>query len=300
MKARTFALTLALLCAAGAAHADRARAVTLYHAGEAAFAKNDFKTAATSFEAAYKEEPHGASVYNAALSWESVGDLARAADDFDLSLKASDLPANLATTAREHLAKLDPKIGRVHVEGAAGTKVQIGSLDAAPVPTDVRLAPGHYTIHATTSGGAVDRDVDVAAGAQVRVDIAPPVVTPTAPPPVQAPLPPVTEEKPSAPLTGIIGKPTLAVGVALTSVAVGLTAVTIGLGVATLNAASDYQASGYHDQALHDQAVSLRLATNVVLVSAIVTGALGIGALLTVHKQKTEITFLPGLVTGRF
>lgn len=287
------AFVLSSLCAAGGALADRAKAGALYHAGEAAFAKGDFRGAAASFEAAFKEDPRGASVYNAAHSWEGANELAHAAEDFDAALKAGDLSAELTKTAQEHLTALDQKLGRVHLEGASGTTVQVAQLDGATLPADVRVQPGHYTIHAKTSAGVTfDRDIDVAAGAQLRIEVSPP------PPPV-APPPPV-EAAPRPGMTGIVGKATLPIGIAFSGACVVLAATTIGLGLATVSASDDYQASGYHSQDLHDQAVSLRLWTNVTLVGAVITGALGVGALLTLHKQKTELSFAPGLVFGRF
>lgn len=292
------AIAVASICATQVAFADRARAASLYHAAEAAFKKGDYLQAATTFEASYKEEPRTATLYNAALSWESINEPARAADDFAAALKGVDLTPDLVKQARERLARLDRQVGRVQIEGAAGITVQIGPLDGAAVPVELRLTPGHYTVHAKTgSGASFDKDVDVTAGAQVRVELAPPPAAPVATNPVP---PPIEVEAPSPGTTGIVGKATLPVGIALSAACLALTATTIGLGAATLGASDDYQASGYRSQDLHDQAVSLRTWTNVALVGALVTGALGVGALLTLHKQKTEITFLPGFVYGKF
>ncbi len=291
----SLAFALSSLLVAHGALADRAKAVTLYHAGEALFSKGDFRGAANSFDAAFKEEPRGAAAYNAAESWESANELVRAADDFEASLKAGDLNPDLAKTAHEHLAVLDQKLAHLHLDGAAGTTVQVAQLEGAALPVDLRVVPGRYTIHAKTSAGTVfDKDVDVTAGAPLRVDVAPP------PPPPQVVPPPVDTPPPQPGMTGIIGKSTLPVGIAFGAVGVALAATSIGLGFATVSASDDYQASGYHSQDLHDQAVSLRLWTNVTLVGAIIMGAVGIGALATLHKQKTEVSFGPGLVSGRF
>ncbi len=289
----SLAFAVASLLVAHGALADRAKAVTLYHAGEALFAKGEFRSAAAQFDAAFKEEPRGAAAYNGAQSWESANELVRAADDFEASLKAGDLNPDLAKTAHEHLAALDQKLGHLHLDGALGTTVQVAQLEGAALPADLRIAPGRYTIHAKTSAGtAFDKDVDVIAGAQLRVDVA-------APPPPIAP-PSVAAPPPQPGMTGIVGKSTLPVGIAFGAVGVALAVTSIGLGLATVSASDDYQASGYHSQDLHDQAVSLRLWTNVTLVGAIIMGALGIGALATLHKQKTEVSFGPGLVSARF
>jgi hypothetical protein len=278
VNARAAAVGIALALVAGTARADRDKAAAAYKKATADFARGAFTDAAASFDTAFAEDPHGASAYNAALSWQSAHDGARAADDFARALAAGDLAAPLVENAKKQLAVLEATLGRVSIAGPADARFTVGSTSGAPSAV-VHLAPGHYSVHATFAGGtSADFPVDVAAGGQASVTVAPPA----APPPPPAPTPEVTQR------AGVLGPATLPISIGLIGAGVVAGGFAIGLGIATLDALDAYKQTGYTSQSAHDHATELRDWTNVAFVSALVLGAAGIGALVTVHRVKVH------------
>ncbi len=270
------ALALALALAAPAARADREKAAAAYKSAAADFARGAFADAAASFESAFAEDPRGASAYNAALSWQNAHDDARAADDFARALAAGDLGDALRTNAVKQLAKLEATLGRVSISGPAGARFALAHARGAP-PAIVHVAPGHYVVHATFEGGASsDVPVDVAAGAEQHVDVAPP--PPPTPPPPPAPPPEIVRRE------GLLGAPTAGVSIGLLGGAVVGAGFAIGLGVAAIDALDAYKQTGYSSQAAHDHATALRDACSVVIVSASALAAAGLALLLTIHR----------------
>ena len=288
MNVRVVALLagLAFFVLTANARADREKAAAAYKAATTAFAQGAFTDAATLFETAQAEDPRGPNVYNAALSWQSAREYARAADDFVRALASPDLPAELNQNARTQLAKLEPILAKVSIEGPSGARATVAHAHAA-VPADVHLKPGHWVVHVTYSDGDTgDFPVNAAAGASVRLDVTPrPVTAAVVPPPPSAPI----EPHPSVPMTGALGAPTLAVGIAMIATGVVTGGISVGLGVAALASYNQYKQSGLTSRPEHDSAVTLRDWTNATLIAALVLGAAGITLAATVHRVKVQV-----------
>jgi hypothetical protein len=292
VNARAVAVGLAIALLAGNALADRGKAAAAYKEGTAAFARGAFAEAAVAFETAFAEDPRGASAYNAALAWQNAPADARAADDFDRAIAAGDLRTNLLDNAKAQLAKLDATLGRVSIAGPAGARYSVAHASGAP-PALVRLAPGHYIVHAVFEDGTVGEfPVDATPGEEGSLKLAPRKIEslPVAP----APLPPETTRH-----AGVFGPATLPVALGLVGAGVIAAGFSIGLGVTAKSALNEFTASGDTSQSEHDRAVSCRDASNVVLVGALVVGGVGIAALATVHRVKVEAALGPGSLVLR-
>ena len=271
------------MLASGGARADRDKAAAAYKQGAAAFAKGSFAEAAAAFDTAFAEDPRGASVYNAALAWQSAKDDARAADDFARAIAAADLRADLVDNAKAQLAQLEPKLGRVSITGPTSAHFSVAHASGT-LPARVHLAPAHYVVHATYDGGTSgDFPVDVVAGAEAPIDLTPHVA-----PPVLAPLPPEPTRS-----RGIFGTSTLPISLALIGAGAVAAGFSIGLGVAAVDSLSEFKASNYTSAAPHDRAVQQRDFSNVMLVTAIVLGGVGITALVTIHKVRVQAALGP-------
>lgn len=291
MNARTLSgLLAALLCLlAVPARADREKAAAAYKEGAEQFAKGAFAEAAASFDAAFAEDPRGASAYNAALSWQSAHDDPRAADDFARAIGAGDLAEPLVANAKNQLATLEASLGRIAVAGPPGARYAFAHASGAP-PAVVHVAPGHYVVHATFDGGTSgDFPVDATAGAEQRVDlVAPKIVVAAKPAPVEV-----------IRRGGVLGPATLPLGVAFVGAGAVAGGFAIGLGVATLDALDAYKKTGYTSQSAHDHASALRDWTNVAFGSALALGALGIALLVTVHRVRVQAALGPGSLSLR-
>lgn len=286
MNARTALLGIAIVCVAGAARADRDKAAVAYKQGTADFARGSFASAAASFDTAFVEDPRGASAYNAALSWQGAHDDPRAADDFARAIAAGNLAKDLLAKAKVELAKLEATLGRVSITGAAGARYAFAHANGA-APAVVHVTPGHYVVHATFDGGATaDFPVDAAAGAEAPVAVAPPrQATPPPPPPEE------TRQR------GILGPATLPISLSVLGAGAVAGGFAVALGFATVDALAAYKQTGYTSQDAHDHATSLRDWTNVTFVTALVLGAAGIGALVTVHRVKVRASVGLGSLT---
>ncbi len=88
------------------------RAKTLFKAGKAAYAKQDYKEAAAKFTAAYELDPQPASLLNIAQSYRSADDYEMAARYYQKYLEAaptSPLKAQVEELLREARSKLEKK-----------------------------------------------------------------------------------------------------------------------------------------------------------------------------------------------
>ena len=142
-------LLMPLVCLASArpAAADpAASAVREFREGQQAYARGDFRAAAQRFESAFRDDPRGAIVFNAGLSWQAAGEPARAADDYAFALATTDLPAENAADARTRLGALEKSLGRIDVTSPQGSRVSVAHADRLPPPAHVHVAPGRYTV----------------------------------------------------------------------------------------------------------------------------------------------------------
>jgi hypothetical protein len=289
---RAHVLGFALFMATSSAWADRDKAAASYKQGVAAFAHNAFGEAAAAFEAAYAEDPRGASIYNAALSWQGMHEDARAADDFARAMASSDLKQDLLDNAKTQLAKLEAALAKLTIDGPAGARFSVAHASGS-VPFEVHVAPGHYVVHATYSDGTSgDFAIDGVAAAAAEVDLKPRAVV-------------TLEPFPTIPVThveGVLGTKTLPISLALIGGGVVAGGVAIGLGVATLGAINNLKQSGDTSQSAHDSATSLRAWTDVFFVGALLVGGAGIAALVTVHRVQVRAALGPGsfMLQGTF
>ena len=285
MRARAAAATLvAIVLASPDAFADRDKAAAAYKQGAAAFAKNQFAEAAAAFDTAYAEDPRGASAYNAALAWQGAKDEPHAADDFARAIASTDLRADLVDNAKNQLAQLEARLGRLSITGPATAHFTVAHASGTP-QMRVHVAPAHYVVHATYDGGANgDFPVDVAGGAEITVDVTPHVALPR---PMATPLPEPTQRR------GIFGPSTLPISLALIGAGAVAAGFSIGLGVAAVDSLAEFKASGYTQVPPHDRAVQQRDFSNAMLVTALVLGGVGVTALVTIHKVRVQAAVGP-------
>ena len=280
---RVALLATALCAALGTARtaaADPAAAERLFVQASAAYRRGDFLVAAEAFEAAFREEPAGAALYNAGLSWQSAGEPGRAADAYARALEMDGLDPHDDADAKQRLSALERKLGVLELRGDAGTKVTVAHAKGRDVPTRIHLVPGSHELRVTMPDGQLRYEtVRITAAEPTTVELA---VTKSGPEPLPAaspvpttdiaprePAPPEAEKPvPSSPLPAI-GGVTLALGV-------GTAVAAIALGVKALDARDEFNASGLTDVGLHDKAASLRTAANVCWVGTGVLATAGV------------------------
>lgn len=285
MKRSAGSLILALCMFAGHAAADEATAVKLSEEASAAFEKKDFRAAATKFEAAYKEAPRGAVLFNAGLSWDAAGDHPRAADDLAQALARADLRPQEAAQAQKRLEELRAQLGVLDVRAPAGAKLRVEHVSDGVVPRRVFVTPGSHKIEVTNERGSGISTVTVEAGREtpVSIEIASSPATPSTPArPAERP-----GDKPSD------GSTQRLVGIILAGVGVASAGAAVGLGFAALSARDDYNATNNTSRDLYDKAKNLRLFTNVAWITAGVLVAGGAALYLTAGPSGAA-------VAGRF
>ena len=279
------AFALALVLAAPAARATDAAAAEAFKAGAASYQKGDFRTAAASFERAYRESPRGAAVYNAGLAWEAASEAPRAADAYATALDAGDLGAQQKKDAQARLANLAKTLGRIDVSGPAGAKISVEHCESAALPTKVFLTAGAHELTARFDGGASTskQQVTVAAGATTAVTIEPPKAAAPPPPP-----PPQKVESPTPALAPAASNPRKLVGFVALGGALVASGAAVYFGVSAVSAKDDFNSSGHRDQNAHDRADELRTITNVTWVAAGVLAATGVVLVLTAPKAPND------------
>ena len=276
-----------LVCLASArpaAAADpAAAAVREFHEGQQAYARGDFRAAAQRFEAAFRDDPRGAIVFNAGLSWQAAGEPARAADDYAFALATTDLPAENAADARTRLGALEKSLGRIDVTSPQGSRVSVAHADRLPPPAHVHVAPGRYTVTVLLADDSTrQRSVSVRAAEWAHLDFgddqsAAPAATP-APIADEAPAPaPTTTAEPTATTGGSSSQRTwgwIALGAA------GVLA-----GVSTWLTVQFFDANSTNDstrsQATHDDAVAAATRLDIGLIATAAVAGVGVGLLLT-------------------
>jgi tetratricopeptide (TPR) repeat protein len=273
MSRRLASLLVAAAVAAGApAHAQERPSVAaqLFEAAAAASARGDHAAAATAFEQAYRLGPRGATIFNAALSWDSAGKTERAADAYAHALSHDDLAADARERAEQRLAELRPSLGLLVIEAVPGLTVDVAHVSLAKAPLEVYVLPGSYKVVIHDSEGVLgEREMTVAPGERAALNLVGQLEPREreAPPPAPREPPPSTAAK----TTGfvLLGTSALAAGAA------------IYLGVSALSARDEFVESGETDRDAHDRAATLRTLTNVAWVGAGVLAATG-GVLLLV------------------
>lgn len=272
-------LVVAVLAAASPAPAQERASVAaqLFEAAAAASARGDHAAAATAFEQAYRLGPRGATIFNAALSWDSAGKTERAADAYAHALSHQDLAADARERAEQRLAELRPSLGLLAIEAVPGLTIDVAHVSLAKAPLEVYVLPGVYKVVIHDAEGVLsEREMTVAAGARADLNLVgqlQPRVREAPPPPPQRDAQPPSAAAKTAGFV-LLGTSALAAGAA------------IYLGVSALSARDDFVDSGETDRDAHDRAATLRTLTNVAWVGAGVLAATG-GVLLLVAPSET-------------
>jgi hypothetical protein len=150
--------------------ADTDAAARLFRSASAAFARHDYREAAIDFEEAYRQAPHPATLFNAALAWEAASEPARAADAFAGALAEQGLDAEQTAQGRKKLDALEQQLGVIDVAGPAGAVVTLEHVRKGRMPASIHVAPGDHELLIEAPGGARKQTaVHVAAGERQRV-----------------------------------------------------------------------------------------------------------------------------------
>jgi len=282
---------LAFARPAAAADPDAA-AVREFHEGQQAYARGDFRAAAQRFEAAFRDDPRGAIVFNAGLSWQAAGEPARAADDYAFALATTDLPAENAADARTRLGALEKSLGRIDVTSPQGSRVSVAQADRLPPPAHVHVAPGRYTVTVLLADDSSrQRSVSVRAGEWAHLDFsddraAAPAATPA----------PVADEAP-APAPTITAEPTTTTAGSSSSQRtwgwITLGAAGVLAGVSAWLTVQFFDANSTNDsqrtQQSHDDAVAAATRLDIGLIATAAAAGVGVGLLLTAPSAPATV-----------
>jgi hypothetical protein len=280
-----------LASARPAAAADpESAAVREFREGQQAYARADFRGAAQRFEAAFRDDPRGAIVFNAGLSWQAAGEPARAADDYAFALATTDLPAENAADARTRLGALEKSLGRIDVTSSPGSRVSVAHADRLPPPAHVHVAPGRYTVTVLLADDSTrERSVSVRAGEWAHLDFgderfAAPTAAP-APVADDAPTPAATPREPAATPAGSSSQRTWA------WITLGVAGVLAG--VSGWLTVQFFDANSTNDQKrtqqTHDDAVAAATRLDAGLIATAVAAGVGIGLLLTAPSAPAPV-----------
>jgi hypothetical protein len=295
--ARALMLLMPIVCLASArpaAAADpEANAVREFREGQQAYARGDFRAAAQRFEVAFRDDPRGAIVFNAGLSWQAAGEPARAADDYAFALATTDLPPENAGDARTRLGALEQSLGRIDVTAPPGARVSVAHADRLPPPAHVHVAPGRYTVTVLLADDSTrQRSVSVRAGEWAHLDFPP--ERDAAPAPAPAPLPQAAEPPPTSapaapesPASGSTGSSQRTWGWITLGIAGVLAGVSTWLTVDFFNTNSTN--SQHPTTSSHDAAESAAIRLDVGLAATAVAAGVGIGLLLTAPSAPTPV-----------
>jgi hypothetical protein len=235
--------------------------------GQKAFAAGDYPHAGDEFEAAYRDRPHHAPLWNAARSWQRAGEEVRAANLFARYLREAPADAPDRDQASASLRALTARLGRIEPHAAGVDALRLdGKIVDAPV---VYVAPGEHVAEGDDGGARVRKVVTVRAGEQVSVTVAP---EPKARPVLGPPRGEVPVEAPRRPLPPFVP----VIGGVLTAVAGGFT---IASGLDTVSKRDAFLGDKTQDRL--DAAFSSQSRTNVLLGTTIGLGVVtGVVAVL--------------------
>jgi tetratricopeptide (TPR) repeat protein len=291
MKLLCVATALFALLVSVSAAAQTSQELARQKFGEAVTAhkSGDFQRAAALFEEAYRLAPAAGAKFNAAASWDSGGDLPRAADAYAIALEMGGLSIDEAKLARGRLSALKQQLGYVSIDEPAGALVSIAHVESAPVPLRVHVQPGTHPVRVELHGGVATSDVQVGAGEVKQVALkAPPGAEPeprTAPPAATPPVGPRPTLPPERiPIVRDSAQQTW--GWVVLGTGVALAGVAVFLGLETLSAREDWDKAQHDELEIdkHDRAVNLRTWTNVAWGGSVLAGGIGLTLLLTTPK----------------
>lgn len=199
------ALTTATTAHAQKSTEQKAAAEALFRDGRKLFQANKFAEACPKFEESYRLDPSPGTQVNLATCHEKEGKLATAWSEFkDVLARATlDNRPEREKTARERIAAIEPKLGKLVIDiapanvvsGLTVTRAGI-SITSAALGTPLPVDAGTYAVQVTAPGyKAWDTKVEVTNGKETRVAIPALVKIPVdTPPPVAK-----VEEEPKPP-----------------------------------------------------------------------------------------------------
>lgn len=286
------------LAAPQGARADGASAGEHFRAAEAAFERHDYVAAGTEFDAAYADSPHESALFNAALSWERAGELARAANLYRRYLRVAPADAKDRAKAAASVDELSRRLGTLALVRAGATDVR---LDGRPLDDDaVFTSPGEHALAwVAPDGKAGARVVRAFAGETASVVlVGPPSTTAESPP---KPTPPVVQE-PVVPVEPPRSGVSPWVAIVLGSATFVSGGVLLWSGIDVLQAKADFEMQKPTldvdaQQALIDEGVFRTDRTNVIIgVTSALAVATGITLVFTDYRAWSRA---PDRPTGR-
>jgi hypothetical protein len=256
-----------------AAPADAERSAARHFAdGQKAFTAGDYAHAADEFEAAYRDKPHHAPLWNAARSWQRAGEDVRAANLYARYLREAPPDAPDRDQATTALRGLTGRMGRIEPHASGVDKLR---LDGKPVDAPVvYVAPGEHVAEADDHGKAVRKVVTVRAGEQTSVTLAPAQETSASTEPLVGPPRDARERRDQLgkddaaiasrrPLSPVV----VVLGAALTAVAGGFT---VASGLDTISKRNAFPAEP--TQSRLDAAFASQTRTNVLIGTTVGLG----------------------------
>ena len=100
-----------------------------FRAGEAAYQRGDYQTAANSFEVSHRLAPHPFTMFNAGLAWQGAKQPERAADAFHKAITLGGLGDDQLADATARLSELRQVLGAVEIAGPEEATVIVGHVD---------------------------------------------------------------------------------------------------------------------------------------------------------------------------
>jgi hypothetical protein len=272
------ALATVLACPEASASDHESGAAQSFREGAAAFARRDYRAAASAWERAAADDPHPAALLNAADAWQRVAEWVRAAEDCDQALALPNLSESFRTEAERQLAILASHVATIELRARGTFTARIDGGAELKLPRVRRVTPGRHTI--------VFRDESASTISTSEVELAPgdtklvqPPGAPAAAHDAEAPQPVHTSKAQSPPQDpgvneGVRGPgPTTGSWVAF-GIAGASGAVAIVFGVMTLQAKSQY--NDHPTPAGRDAFYRDKTITNVALAAAGASAILGL------------------------
>jgi hypothetical protein len=157
---------------AGAQGTEMDVAAQFFEAGAAAAKKGEYRVCAEAFSEAYKRAPHGATIYNAGLCWESAKEGARAANDYREALRLGGLSDSQDQQAKKRLAALRGKLGELSLNSPHGVRASVGPISQQPIPFTTFVKAGDVEVKLEgPDGEIISRTVNVGAGDHQDLDL---------------------------------------------------------------------------------------------------------------------------------
>lgn len=214
-----FSLVAVVTLAPGRALAEDERdvAAQFFAAGEAAAKRGEYRVCAEAFTEAHKRAPHGATIYNAGLCWESGGDLPRAANDYKEAIGSGQLSDAQEGQAKKRATALETKLGELRLEAPVGGKGSVGPIQDRKIPFSTFVTPGDYEVKVELNGKMASQRVHVDAGDSTPLEISVESDAPDVAPPVDRPVSPKDGGSSIQPLLGwsLVGAGVVAGGFAV-------------------------------------------------------------------------------------